>query len=742
MKNIYIISIFLTLSSVNSYSQIEWFWQNPTPSGSSIEDIYFLNQNTGFAAGWNGTILKTTDSGLSWFNLKSGVNYIFYSVYFINEFTGFAASADFMDHTYRGAIIKTTDGGINWVESIFNSISFNDICFINQNTGYACGVFNNNYAALYKTTNCGVNWFSFTNIPASFWLTSMQFFNEDTGYISDQQKLIKTTNGGVNWINVGENVLSGIFDIEFVNFNTGYAVGNYGGVFKTSNAGLNWTLVHYDASTHNTSSVFLNENTGYVCGKNKLSVTPGKLIKTTNGGTTWDSVNYSSNANLNDICRLGNTNEFVMGGISGELFRSTNSGMNWSPLRSNMISTNIVQIKFRDLNTGYILGFDDNMLKSTNSGINWVSTSTFTGEKLRSIEFINNGDIVIACNNCNILRSSNSGLNWSKYILGTNTTFESFQFVNQGTGYMSANGFLSPSYYGLLYKTSNSGINWNLISSNLGNYYYACYFLNENTGFLSKTTNSGLNMQLRTTNAGVTWNQITLPEYHLTNCFYFINQQTGFACGTGSNNVSLLRTSNAGINWSSINIIIPYGTHFNSVFFTNPNIGYLVGLSNHDYAKGGEILKTVDGGFTWYRYTSYPTFPSIYNEVNSVYFINENTGFIGGVKGLILKTTNGGNIAGTSISSSNLPDKTQLSQNYPNPFNPVTKIKFDLYKSSFTKVLVYDVLGKLVTTIINEELKPGSYETVWDGTWYATGVYYFSLVTGDFIETKRMVLLK
>jgi hypothetical protein len=89
-----------------------------------------------------------------------------------------------------------------------------------------------------------------------------------------------------------------------------------------------------------------------------------------------------------------------------------------------------------------------------------------------------------------------------------------------------------------------------------------------------------------------------------------------------------------------------------------------------------------------------------------------------------------------------IPESFSLHQNYPNPFNPITKIKFDIPKSSNTKILIYDVLGKLIATLVNENLKPGSYEVEWDGSWYASGVYFYSLVTDEFVETKRMVLIK
>lgn len=106
---------------------------------------------------------------------------------------------------------------------------------------------------------------------------------------------------------------------------------------------------------------------------------------------------------------------------------------------------------------------------------------------------------------------------------------------------------------------------------------------------------------------------------------------------------------------------------------------------------------------------------------------------------------------GINIISTEIPDKYELEPNYPNPFNPVTKIKFDIPQHHLplqgedkdgVLLIVYDLLGREVTTLVNEQLKPGSYSVDWDGTGFAGGVYFYSLITDEFIETKRMVLVK
>ena len=92
--------------------------------------------------------------------------------------------------------------------------------------------------------------------------------------------------------------------------------------------------------------------------------------------------------------------------------------------------------------------------------------------------------------------------------------------------------------------------------------------------------------------------------------------------------------------------------------------------------------------------------------------------------------------------SSHIPDNFSLSQNYPNPFNPSTKISFDVPKHRTIRLSVYNSLGQMVASLVDEELSPGSYEYSFDGSGLSSGVYYYSIQTDGFTDTKKMLLLK
>jgi len=89
-----------------------------------------------------------------------------------------------------------------------------------------------------------------------------------------------------------------------------------------------------------------------------------------------------------------------------------------------------------------------------------------------------------------------------------------------------------------------------------------------------------------------------------------------------------------------------------------------------------------------------------------------------------------------------IPDVFALEQNYPNPFNPSTTIKFAVPQDSRVNLVVFNILGEKVAKLINQEMKAGYHQIEFDASHYASGVYFYSITAGDFVETKKMVLMK
>ena len=208
---------------------------------------------------------------------------------------------------------------------------------------------------------------------------------------------------------------------------------------------------------------------------------------------------------------------------------------------------------------------------------------------------------------------------------------------------------------------------------------------------------------------------------------------------SGQYNRSILNYTSLNANvWNSDSIGVMPEESFglgNNVYF-----GLFYGYPNANITSKYWIKKSFNEGHTWYNFDSLISFgPS------QIYFVDNNTGFIIGNGGMIIKTTNGGNVGvGNTITS--LPDKFILEQNYPNPFNPVTKINFSLPSASKITLKVYDILGREVAALINSELRTaGNYSVNFDGSSFASGVYFYKLVNEDNAGqsiTKRMMLIK
>ena len=112
-----------------------------------------------------------------------------------------------------------------------------------------------------------------------------------------------------------------------------------------------------------------------------------------------------------------------------------------------------------------------------------------------------------------------------------------------------------------------------------------------------------------------------------------------------------------------------------------------------------------------------------------------------GLSGAIINGIPYGNIIQV-LNTENFPIKYQLMQNYPNPFNPVTRIKFSVPKSETVQIIVYNLLGKEIQTLLNEYKQFGTYEVEFDAGKLTSGIYFYRMTSGNYSETKKMILLR
>lgn len=285
-----------------------WYQQNITGVGSrQISDIFFLDSLTGWAVTpyviQNDTafVFKTTNGGDNWFkaNTRIGQFVGYNKIKFLNQNTGFSCGVSQLSG-FKG-LSKTTDGGYNWISlNVPDPTQTNDDMFIlNEDTIWLVAS-SSITGGVFRTTNGGLNWTQQLNLGSQN-PNKIYMYNARIGFISEamfppNNNLRKTTNGGINWFLVTNDYF---FDMHFIDSLTGWkASGNSGdsSMKKTTDGGLTWTkqilpsgggiLFSYMSSFSN-----INKDTiwgvggGFIFYPNSQSKTI--LYRTTNGGTNW-----------------------------------------------------------------------------------------------------------------------------------------------------------------------------------------------------------------------------------------------------------------------------------------------------------------------------------------------------------------------------------------------------------------------------------------------------------------------
>ncbi|HEX2787057.1 MAG TPA: YCF48-related protein [Ignavibacteria bacterium] len=712
MKNLLII-LFLTLTH-NLNAQTQWSWQTPQPNGNMLRSARFYNQQTGYICGFSGTVLKTTNAGTNWFNLNTNAAFWMNSLYVFDSLNVICCGD-------TGRILKTTDGGINWKTIISGAgILLYGIDFVNENTGYVCGA----GGVIFKTTNKGENWTNLNSTTGAR-LNAIDFANSNTGYCGGAGIMLKTTNGGNNWFNTNVTFsfpFAMIQSISLLDSNNIYAtIVLDSKLIYSSNGGTNWNYYDtqlpqvYNGIDMPNSISFLNVQTGY------LASDFGKVCKTTNGGLNWvqDSTFTFPYSRPNIFFGVyANQNIVYAVGGGGTIIKSTNSGSSYF-LQSGR-RTRQTDVFFINQDLGFSVGWSGEIWKTTNSGNNWIQKTSNTNRKLQSVFFTNSQTGYIAGDTGLILKTTNSGENWFTQTSGSDRMLIDIYFLNQSTGYICGNN--NP-----ILKTTNEGNNWIAITSPIAGDLNKIYFQNENTGFSIEDGSF-----MRTTNGGISW---SINNTFGAKGLCFVNLNTGYAVRGGG---QVFKTTNNGLNWSQISS--QTGWVFYDVYFENEMKGIGVGTSNS--SSYGLIAKTTNGGVNWTQ--MFVT----NNYLFSVDFVNEQTGFIVGDWGNILKTTNGG-LTFINENHNEVISAYELKQNYPNPFNPSTNIEFNIPRFGFVKLLVYDITGKEVAVLLNKELNPGEYNIGWDASALPSGVYFYTLKVNPetssgqgFSQTRKMILLK
>lgn len=407
----------------------------------------------------------------------------------------------------------------------------------------------------------------------------------------------------------------------------------------------------------------------------------------------------------------------------------------------------------------------------------WIRHSSPTNQTLFKCIFTDTSYGWIAGDSGVILNTINSGANWNLQTTGLAwCEISDVFFLNRFSGWALGNDFTS---IGTIFlTTSNGGMDWlNTRLPDSSQIFSSIYFTDSLTGFICGGTGS----IFKTTNGGMNWNSCVLDTTHCFGYLFpkkdiiFVNQKTGYSCGGAIDYTGMvLRTTNGGQFWETY-CIAP--EPFNA-FGVTP--GGKVAAMGGDYDYGANITLSTDNGNSWsYNLTScfgaatgfsfrtpaecwavlsysaliavnidsikpgtvWQCLPSPENEIlNDIIFTSNVSGWAVGTNGSIFKYNP--LVIGIANNQNSLPQAYELYQNYPNPFNPITKITYSLPQSNLVVIRIFDIHGSEVAKLDEGLQQPGVNSIEFDGGNLSSGVYFYSIKAGNFMQSRKMVLIK
>lgn len=699
-----LVYLILSFQSVNIFSQFTWQQQNG-PRGGIVSEMKSNSSGVLFMGSIGGGILRSTDNGLTWIQKVNG----FPGPIFDDGTVALAIAddGDIFASSFTNGVFRSTNSGETWINTNFPS-AFIVTIVIDQNKRIYAG--NPGGGGVFVSTNNGLNWVQKNNglpVPAQISALCLSASGElFAGIASGSNSAIyRSTNNAESWQPTN---LTNANPDHIVSFGLNVFVAVYSlGIYRSTNSGENWLLVNSGLTNRKINRLFAGSSALY-------AATDSGVFRSTNTGNNW----YRIGLDFKKVTEVYNTaNGVTLAAVFGEgVFRTTNNGTNWINSSSGFNCSAI--ISFSVSGNNFFAGTAYNgILRSSDNGNTWLKLSGgFKGSSCELV-YTSTGNYILAQSDSGLFRSTNNGSNWLQIMSG----FISFNSIasNQG-GTLYASGSY-PSFG--VWKSTNNGLNWEMTDPNFtASVYSLC--ITPNANLFAGTAGGGV---YRSSNNGSTWIQ-TQPSASVIS---LTAAQNGYIYGC-FNSVSggpsgIYRSTDYGLNWQFI------GLANTDYFFLKSN------SAGHIFAGGfygSGILRSTNNGADWHEINS-----GIFNRmITTLYFDNAGFGYSGTYYGGLYKTDI--STIGFINLSTEIPNEYTLSQNYPNPFNPATKISFSLPKASFVRMVVFDVTGKVVETLVDENLSAGSYEVDFDASKLTSGVYFCRITTDGFTDTKKMILVK
>lgn len=680
---------------------------------------------------------------------------------------------------YTNGLVLSTNSGEHWFS--VGQIMSGEVAISNNGYLFAAGINGN----LYRSTDIGNTWQEYQGLTLA---QGSKIIVSPNGYLyfASYQAVFRSTNFGDTWAEQNNGlVMGGESPSPRLNISKSgiLILATPSGLFKSTNNAESWSRVSFFSATR----VAIN-SLGHIFA-NKYRYNPylniDSLYRSTDNGISWQPLRWWSGMIFIDpISEAIVTANYS---YTQNYFISYDNGNTWSTVPFEVAPS---VISYNGNGTYFQLVEGLGIFKSNSIGGPWQPCNKgFPGgvTKITSILYQNRA-LYTATEKFGLYLSSNDGLTFGKLFPGLSS---SKKIVNTSNGYLFSIGtFLS--------RSTTSGISWiDLAQIGTGLYNFVTYGIcsKDSLVVVSGCDYTGSHFPgkiMRSINNGDTWFKVleiplsSLDEIGNTVVSLAMNQNgTMLGCvenmkvyhghtTTYTFKYSIIRSTDYGLTWNLVGEV-PANLPVIYDFAWNSNNSVFAVTS-----KG--ILKSTDNGLSWfYPVGSITQYDVKCIAVNSNDYIYVGTGNAGclfstndgyswetrnqGMTDTLINTmyisSNGFLYAGTrnkgvfrsvlpitSVEETNqyLPQNFMLYQNYPNPFNPSTKISWQSPVSSWQTLKVFDVLGNEVAALVDENKPAGSYEVEFNASSgirnLSSGIYMYQLRAGEFVQTKKMILIR
>jgi photosystem II stability/assembly factor-like uncharacterized protein len=567
----------------------------------------------------------------------------------------------------------------------------------------------------------------------------IEILNNNIFLIITNDGLLQSDDNGHNWIKIDS--IYGDHEFKSIAANdSSLFVASYNKIYKSNDLGFTWIKSDSGISFDGFYSLAINDSIITCLAKNN------KIAVSMNFGETWEPISLNIDSQIYGQ-KLDGENMYLTG---------DNGVYKYSIVDS--ILTNITY----DLPVNYTpsIAINDSLLfvstidgiyKCPKDGQNWqLSNSGLNAIVVES--FAENKEQLFASSlNYGIFISEDKGKSWSKF---ENSINEKWIY-----GIFGKDGVLLVGTDSGLYLSENSGEEWEKVNElransfvSVGEKIYAAgldgLIISEDNGYSWRNTQYWIQNIHQIAAIGET---IILGSYNNGIYVYVCDDDEAFIRNEGleGNGKAIVRliaidstlysitysgtyvSTNLGLSWERTNLE-EFGGEINAIV----NLG-----ANHFVGSTNGIYKSTDDGVNWELLDDSKEI----GKINSMYADTEN--FYVASVGKIWQKPLIDLLTEINDSKKELPLIFELSQNYPNPFNPSTTISYSIpenknRESAIVSLVVYDILGSKVATLVNEQENAGNYKVRFKASNLTSGIYFYRLQSGDFSETKKLVLLR